>query len=81
MTWQVEYTDKFENWWATLDEDEQVSVAIYVILLEQKGTALPFPYSSGIEGSKHSHMRELRVQHKGDIGYFMRSIPDAQPYY
>ena len=30
-----------------------------------RGTSLPFPYSSGITGSKHSHMRELRVQHQG----------------
>ncbi len=66
MTWQVEYTDAFGDWWETLDEDEQDSVAVYVLLLEQKGAALPFPYNSGIEGSKHSHMRELRVQHKGN---------------
>src|SRR5258707_7136097 len=26
---------------------------------------LPFPYSSGINGSKHAHMRELRVQSGG----------------
>ncbi len=66
MTWQIEYTDEFGDWWETLDEAEQDSVAVYVRLLEQRGTALPFPYSSGIEGSKHNHMRELRVQHKGD---------------
>ena len=65
MAWQVEYTDEFETWWQTLDEDEQDSVAVYVLLLVQKGTALPFPYSSGITGSKHSHMRELRIQHEG----------------
>lgn len=35
-------------------------------LLEQKGPFLPFPYSSGIENSRHTHMRELRIQHKGD---------------
>ena len=34
-------------------------------LLMEKGPQLPFPYSSGIEGSKHSHMRELRVQSGG----------------
>jgi hypothetical protein len=27
---------------------------------------LSFPHSSGIEGSKHNHMRELRIQHQGD---------------
>ena len=26
---------------------------------------LGFPHSSGIALSKHSHMRELRIQHKG----------------
>ena len=25
-----------------------------------------FPHSSGISGSKHSHMRELRTQHSGN---------------
>ncbi len=31
----------------------------------ERGPDLPFPYSSGVEGSKHSHMRELRVQSSG----------------
>jgi hypothetical protein len=26
---------------------------------------LAFPFSSGIERSRHSHMRELRIQHAG----------------
>ena len=29
------------------------------------GPALPFPHSSGINGSRHAHMRELRVQSGG----------------
>lgn len=66
MSWNVEFTDEFGYWWNTLDEGEQDSIAVTVILLEQKGPMLPFPYSSGIEGSRHSHMRELRIQHKGD---------------
>ena len=35
------------------------------MLLMEHGPQLPFPHSSGIEGSKHSHMRELRVQSGG----------------
>jgi hypothetical protein len=35
-------------------------------LLETKGPQLPFPHSSGIENSRHAHMRELRVQRGGD---------------
>lgn len=33
-------------------------------LLEEKGPSLPFPFSSGINGSRHEHMRELRVQNR-----------------
>jgi hypothetical protein len=31
----------------------------------EQGPQLPFPYSSGVNGSKHAHMRELRVQSAG----------------
>ncbi|MEK7830645.1 MAG: type II toxin-antitoxin system RelE/ParE family toxin [Acidobacteriota bacterium] len=65
MAWEVEYTDEFGLWWDSLAEDEQDSVDISVDMLEEMGPNLPFPRSSGINGSKHSQMRELRVQHKG----------------
>jgi hypothetical protein len=65
MSCEVEYTDEFEIWWNSLAEQEQDSVAAVVMLLEEYGPRLPFPYSSRIESSKHSHMRELRIQHAG----------------
>jgi hypothetical protein len=65
MPCEVEFTDEFEAWWGELDEDEQTSVAASVGLLEEKGPTLPYPHSSGIKESRHSHMRELRVQHAG----------------
>jgi hypothetical protein len=65
MTWDVEYTDEFEGWWAGLDADQQESVAASVGLIEALGPHVPFPYSSGIESSRHGRMRELRVQHSG----------------
>ena len=65
MTWDVEYTDELEEWWSALTEAEQESIDASVRLLEEKGPQLRFPHSSGIEGSKHEHMRELRVQHEG----------------
>ena len=65
MKWEVEYTDEFGLWWAGLSEDEQVSVAASVRLLEERGPNLGFPHSSAINGSKHSHTRELRTQHLG----------------
>lgn len=54
-----------ENWWESLDEDEQESVTSCVLLLEARGPMLGYPFSSGIQESKHSHRRELRVQHAG----------------
>ncbi len=65
MAVEVEYTDIFKDWWDKLDTGEQESVAATVAVLETLGTALPFPYSSSVKGSEHSHMRELRIQHKG----------------
>ncbi len=63
--WEVEYTDEFSNWWELLTEAEQIDVAASVNLLEELGPKLQFPYSSGIIGSKHTHMRELRIQCNG----------------
>lgn len=65
MAWEIEYTDEFGNWWRRLTEKEQNDIVAVVNLLAQKGSNLPFPYSSGIVGSKHSQMRELRVQSGG----------------
>jgi len=65
MPWDVEYTDELGAWWADLSEAEQVSIDASVRLLEQRGPQLGFPHTSGIEGSRHAHMRELRVQHEG----------------
>jgi len=65
MEWPIEYTDEFGLWWDSLTDAEQISVDAYVRKLEQRGPNLPFPYSSGINGSRHAHMRELRVQSGG----------------
>lgn len=63
--WEVEYTDEFEEWWDTLSEDEQIDITASIGLLEECGPNLRYPHSSGINGSIHTHMRELRVQHAG----------------
>jgi hypothetical protein len=65
MAWEIEYTDEFGNWWDGLSDREQDDIVAVVNLLSEKGSNLPFPYSSGIVGSKHSQMRELRVQSGG----------------
>ena len=65
MQCEIEYAEEFGDWWNELSEDEQDSVNAYVNLLEARGVRLGFPHSSSVESSRHSHMRELRVQHSG----------------
>ncbi len=65
MAWEVEYSAEFGEWWDGLNESEQKSVDFSVSLLQELGPALKMPHSSGIEASRHAHMRELRVQHAG----------------
>jgi hypothetical protein len=65
LAWEIEFTEEFDSWWMTLTEDQQEDVAYYVGLLAELGPALGYPYSSKITGSRHDHMRELRIQSAG----------------
>lgn len=62
--WLVEFTDEFEAWWLTLADYIQDDIDRAVILLEEYGPTLGYPYSSDIKGSKIA-LRELRVQSNG----------------
>lgn len=63
--WEVEYTDELGTWWAGLTQAEQESIDASVRLLEARGPDLGYPHTSAVARSRHSHMRELRVQHGG----------------
>jgi hypothetical protein len=65
VAWEVEFTDEFEDWWNKLEETEQIKIDAAIRMLEEYGPDLPYPMSSGVNGSRHSHMRELRVQVQG----------------
>ena len=65
MPYEVEVSDEFRDWYEPLSEAEQNSIERVVLMLEDAGPALGFPFSSGIQASKFSHMRELRIQHGG----------------
>lgn len=65
MAWEVEFSDEFEEWWNSLNAAELKSVDFTVSLLQELGPTLRMPHSSGIEMSRHTHMRELRIQHEG----------------
>ncbi len=61
---EIVVSDEFKGWYEDLSLEEQESVFRVVTLLEGRGVSLGFPYSSAIEGSRHS-LRELRIQHQG----------------
>lgn len=61
---EVIVLDAFEAWYRDLEDADAEQVAIVVDLLEAKGLALGYPYSSDIRGSKIA-LRELRIQSKG----------------
>lgn len=63
---EIEFTDEFESCWNGLTEDEQTRVRASVELLRQYGVALSFPHSSGVVMSRHTYLRELRVQCEGN---------------
>jgi hypothetical protein len=65
VTWDVEFSDEFGEWWNGLTTGEQKSVDFTVSLLQEVGPTLRMPHSSGVELSRHTHMRELRIQHEG----------------
>jgi len=65
MAWEIEGTDEFAAWFAALSPGEKRDVVASVDLLESRGPYLGFPHTSGIQRSRHSHMRELRIQHAG----------------
>jgi len=65
MEWDIEFTDEFERWWNGLSEDEQNSVDQMVRLLQMRGPSLGRPHADLIQSSRHSNMKELRVQHAG----------------
>ena len=57
-------TEEFEEWFLSLHAADARAVARVVGLLEARGIALGYPYSSAIEGSRYA-LRELRVQSAG----------------
>ena len=64
--WSVETTEWFDDWYASLSDDERANVLAAMMQLQQRGPNLPRPYADTVKGSIHNNMKELRVQSKGD---------------
>lgn len=64
--WEVECTDEFGEWWQTLAEDVQESIARDVEILRMIGPGLGRPRADTAKGSRFRNMKELRTQHAGE---------------
>jgi hypothetical protein len=65
MEYQIELTEDCSEWILSLSDPEKEDILAVVGLLEELGPNLGYPYSSKINNSKYSRMRELRIQHQG----------------
>jgi Phage derived protein Gp49-like (DUF891) len=61
---EIDFGREFEKWFLALNDQDTEAVARVVDLLEARGVALGYPYTSAIVGSAIA-MRELRVQSGG----------------
>lgn len=66
-TWEVEFTDEFEQWWDSLTEDQQEALTDRVTLLAVVGPTLGRPVVDHIKASRHQNMKELRASATGDL--------------
>ncbi len=64
--WVIETTDTFDEWLDALDDVDRTNVLASLIVLEERGPMLSRPYSDTVNGSRHSNMKELRIQSKGN---------------
>jgi hypothetical protein len=61
---EVIATDEFADWYGALDDSAADDIEAGIGLLENRGVAIGFPYSSAIKGASFA-LRELRIQSQG----------------
>lgn len=66
LVWTINTTDRFDRWFTSLDDTDRASVLAAMLVLREKGPGLSRPYADTLKGSRHSNMKELRIQSKGD---------------
>ena len=64
-SWNVLQTTSFELWFSELDDDAKEDIYAATLVLAEIGPRLGRPRADSVYGSKHSNMKELRVQSKG----------------
>lgn len=64
--WAVVTVEKFDEWFLSLNDLEQIDVLAAIKVLEIKGPNLGRPYVDSLKGTKKiKNLKELRIQHHG----------------
>lgn len=72
MSWPIEVTAEFEAWYSGLGEVDREAVNAAVDTLEERGPGLGRPLVGAVTGSRHGHLKELRI---GTIRILFRFDP------
>jgi hypothetical protein len=59
MSWEIEVTDEFRDWYEDLDQADQEKIRAGVSRLEQRGPALGRPLVGEVLGSRNHNLKEL----------------------
>ncbi len=71
MSWEIEGTDQFVEWYRSLTGDENDSVDAVVEMLAEEGPNLGRPHADTLEGSAIQNLKELRPP---GAGKFLRIL-------
>jgi hypothetical protein len=64
--WTIKTTDRFDNWFISLNDTDRASVLAALIVLRERGPGLARPYADTLKGCCYSNMKELRIQSRGE---------------
>lgn len=64
--WQVVTVKRFDNWFLSLNSDQQKSLLVGIFKLQEFGPLLARPYADTLHhNGQIQHLKELRIQHRG----------------
>ncbi|MCL2395292.1 MAG: type II toxin-antitoxin system RelE/ParE family toxin [Acidimicrobiaceae bacterium] len=78
MTWEVEVTDQFVEWWHGLTVGQQHAVTDRLDLLAERGPDLGRPVVDRVHSSRHQSMKELRAAKGGALRVLFMPIRAAR---
>jgi hypothetical protein len=81
MSWSVEFTDEFGQWWVGLSEDQQDDVAYSVSLLAELGPSLGFPHSSKVTSPYRTAILLIGGDKSGNDRWYEQFVPAADRIY